>query len=376
MITIPFNKPPFLGDEIEYIKDALENKKLSGDGVYNDRCQKWFAQHYKSENAYLTPSGTASLEMAAILLDVKLGDEIIMPSYTFVSTANAFVLRGARIVFVDIMPDSMNISPQSVVTAISEKTKAIVVVHYAGNACDMDELRCIAAERNIPLIEDAAQAIGSTYKNKFLGTISDIGCLSFHDTKNLTSGGEGGAIIINNQNLIERAEIIREKGTNRSAYMSGFVDKYTWCDIGSSFLLNDISAAFLFRQLENLDKINNRRRKIWNVYYDELSNIPEVNIPGVDVAEGNGHIFYFKLPTKLKRNKFISFMKEKGIQTPFHYIPLHSSPFGCKHGTFAGIDLHTTRESEKLVRLPLYYNMTQIEQSYVIEKVKLFFNAE
>lgn len=373
---IPFNRPPKVGGELAYIEDAIASNKLCGDGYYTKKCEKWFEDSFGTNKALLTPSCTASLELAAILIDIKPGDEVIMPSYTFVSTANAFVLRGAKIIFIDIRPDTMNIDETLIEAAISSKTKAIVPVHYAGIACEMDTILAIAEKYGLWVVEDAAQGVMSSYKNKALGTIGHIGCFSFHETKNYTSGGEGGLILINEPKLITRAEIIREKGTNRSQFINGVVDKYTWKDIGSSYLPSELQAAYLFSQLENADNINEKRLTIWNNYKNEIDGNEELkkveNIP--NYINHNAHMYYIKLRNKISRDNFIEHMRQNQIMTPFHYIPLHSSTAGKMFGTFYSTDKFTTSESEKLVRLPLYYNMDFIEQEKVIEKIKEYFN--
>jgi dTDP-4-amino-4,6-dideoxygalactose transaminase len=375
-MMIPFNIPPKTGNEIKYIKDAIKSDKLCGDGEYSIKCEKWFEDHFNTPKALLTPSCTAALELAAILIDIQVGDEVIMPSYTFVSTANAFVLRGAKIVFVDIRPDTMNIDESLIEAAITPKTKAIVPVHYAGVSCEMDTILTIAKKYDLWVVEDAAQGVMSTYKGKALGTIGHIGCYSFHETKNYSSGGEGGAILVNDSSLIERAEIIREKGTNRSQFSHGLVDKYTWQDIGSSFLPSELQAAYLFAQLESAEVINNFRLSIWNRYYSELSHkLGPEQLPSVpNLIQHNAHMFYIKLETNEKRNAFISHMKKHCIIAPFHYIPLHSSEAGKRFGQFIGADNFTTIESSRLVRLPLYYGMTVEAQKLVIRAVLEFFS--
>ncbi|MBI4646850.1 MAG: dTDP-4-amino-4,6-dideoxygalactose transaminase [Bacteroidia bacterium] len=331
----------------------------------------------KCEKALLTSSGTHALEMAAILADIRNGDEVIMPSYTFVSTANAFVLRGARIVFVDIRPDTMNIDENLLEKAITSKTRAIVVVHYAGVACEMDRIMQICQKNNLILIEDAAHGVYATYKEKYLGTIGDIGCFSFHETKNYISG-EGGAILLNKAAFVEKAEIIREKGTNRSKFFRGQVDKYTWIDIGSSYLPSEINAAYLFAQLENADLINNNRLKTWNMYFNELIPLKEKNLielPFVpDNCRHNGHLFYIKTKNLEIKTSLIKYLKENEILAVFHYIPLHSSPAGIKYGIFNGIDKWTTCESEKILRLPLYYNIEKDNIKKIISCIYSFFN--
>lgn len=376
---ISFNIPPFIGKELEYIKQAIENnKKLCGDGHFTKKCNKWFETKFDTPKALLTTSCTHALETAAILVDVKPGDEIIAPSYTFVSTVNAFVLRGATIVFVDIRPDTMNIDENLIEDAITEKTKAIVPVHYAGVSCEMDKIMDIAKRHNLYVIEDAAQGVMSTYKGKALGTIGDFGCYSFHETKNYTMG-EGGAILIQNKDFIERAEIIREKGTNRSKFFRGQVDKYTWVDIGSSYLPSELNAAYLYAQLEEAEKINNNRLAIWNMYYEGLKGLEEnglIELPFIpEHCEHNAHMFYIKCKDLEERTKLIEYLKSNEIWTVFHYIPLHSSKAGIKYSRFHGIDKYTTVESERLLRLPMYYGLEKSKVEYVVEKIKEFYKT-
>lgn len=373
---IPFNIPPKIGNEIEYIQQAITSDKLCGDGNFSKKCETWIERNCHTLKALLTPSCTAALELAAILIDLKEGDEVIMPSYTFVSTANAFVLRGARIVFIDVRPDTMNMNESLIEAAISPKTRAIVPVHYAGVACEMDTILAIAEKYDLWVIEDAAQGVMSSYKGKALGAIGHIGCFSFHETKNYSSGGEGGAILINEPKLVTRAEIIREKGTNRSQFLNGLVDKYTWQDIGSSFLPSELQAAYLYAQLESANEINDFRLSLWGKYHTELSKALKLGqLPDIPSdLKHNAHMFYIKLDSSEERAKFISFMKARDIVTPFHYIPLHSSPAGMQFGKFMGKDQHTTQESSKLVRLPLYFNMDIKTQQHVIEHVLEFFS--
>lgn len=374
---IPFNKPPVVGTEVEYMKQAMASGKLCGDGGFTKRCEEWMEKRFNCPKVQLTPSCTASLEMAAILIDIKPGDEVIMPSFTFVSTSNAFVLRGAKIVFVDIRPDTMNIDETKIEAAITDRTRAIVPVHYAGVACEMDTIMAIAKKHNLFVIEDAAQGVMSTYKGKALGTIGHIGCYSFHETKNYSSGGEGGATLINDKALINRAEVIREKGTNRSQFFRGQVDKYTWRDIGSSYLLSDLQAAYLWAQLEEADKINERRLLLWDRYYQALQPLVAAGrlvlatVP--EDLKHNAHMFYIKLKDVEERTEFNDYMKSHGILTVFHYVPLHTSPAGMEFGYFHGEDKYTSVESDRLVRLPMFYNMTDDEQQVVIERIKAFF---
>ncbi|CAK6497757.1 dTDP-4-amino-4,6-dideoxygalactose transaminase [Pantoea sp. Nvir] len=374
---IPFNAPPVVGSELEYMQSAMASGKLCGDGGFTRRCQQWMEQRFGSKKVLLTPSCTASLEMAALLIDLQPGDEVIMPSYTFVSTANAFVLRGATIVFVDIRPDTLNIDESKIEAAITEKTRAIVPVHYAGVACEMDAIMALAAKHQLWVIEDAAQGVMSRYKGRALGTIGHIGCFSFHETKNYTAGGEGGATLINDAALVERAEIIREKGTNRSQFFRGQVDKYTWRDIGSSYLMADLQAAYLWAQLEAAERINQQRLRLWQRYYDALQPLAaqgRIQLPSLPAhCEHNAHMFYIKLRDSDDRQALISWMKEAEILTVFHYIPLHSSPAGERFGRFQGEDRFTTAESERLLRLPLFYNLTDNNQKTVISSLLSFF---
>ncbi|WP_394521190.1 dTDP-4-amino-4,6-dideoxygalactose transaminase [Pantoea sp. SGAir0184] len=374
---IPFNAPPVVGTEVDYMQSAMASGKLCGDGGFTRRCQQWMEQHFGSKKVLLTPSCTASLEMAALLIDIQPGDEVIMPSYTFVSTANAFVLRGATIVFVDVRPDTLNIDETQIEAAITPKTRAIVPVHYAGVACEMDTIMALAAKHQLYVIEDAAQGVMSQYKGRALGTIGHIGCFSFHETKNYTAGGEGGATLINEAKLIERAEIIREKGTNRSQFFRGQVDKYTWRDIGSSYLMADLQAAYLWAQLEAAERINQQRLRLWQNYYDALQPLAasgRIALPAVPAScRHNAHMFYLKLRDSEDRQALINWMKEAEILTVFHYIPLHSSPAGTRFGRFHGMDAFTTRESERLLRLPLFYNLSDNNQRTVISSLLSFF---
>lgn len=374
---INFNVPPYAGKELDYVKDAILNQhKISGDGLYTKKCKGILEEKFDVKSVLLTTSCTHALEMAAILADIKEGDEVIMPAYTFVSTADAFVLRGAKIVFVDIRPDTMNIDETKIEEAITDKTRAIVPVHYAGIACEMDKIMDIAKRYNLFVIEDAAQGVMSTYKGKALGTIGDFGCYSFHETKNY-SMGEGGAICINNEKYIEKAEIIREKGTNRSKFFRGQIDKYTWVDLGSSYLPSDINSAYLYAQLENMELINDKRRQLWDAYYEgfqEISNRGFVELPTVpEGCEHNSHMFYIKVKDFDERTKLINYLKECGIMAVFHYIPLHTAPEGKKSGVFFGTDKYTTTESERLLRLPMYYSLRDEEVSYIVDKVNSFF---
>lgn len=378
-MMIPFNKPPLTGNEEKYVLESMKSGKISGDGEFTRRCHAWFEQKLGCKKALLTTSCTHALEIAAILLDIKEGDEVIMPSYTFVSTANAFVLRGAKIVFVDIRPDTMNMDETLIEAAITEKTKAIVPVHYAGVACEMDTIMDIANRHGLFVVEDAAQGMMSTYKGKPLGTIGHLGTYSFHETKNYTSAGEGGLLIINNDQFIQRAEIIREKGTNRSLFFRGMVDKYSWVDIGSSYLPNDMSAAFLWGQLERADEINNNRLDTWQKYHDGLKEFKErdlIELPTIsDGCVHNAHMFYLKVKNLDERTALLEHLKQNNILAVFHYVPLHSAPAGLKFGVFQGDDRFTTSESEKLVRLPMYYGLEEKDQGTIIQVIKEFYVA-
>lgn len=373
---IPFNVPPFVGTEFKYMKEAVENNKICGDGPFTHRCDEWIESHFKTPKAMLTTSGSSALDMAALLCNLKPGDEVILPSFTFSSTANAFVLVGARLVFVDIRPDTMNLDEKKIEDAITDKTKVICPVHYAGVSCEMDTIMDIANRYHLRVIEDAAQGVMSTYKGKALGTIGNFGCYSFHETKNY-SMGEGGAILINNQEYIEKAEILREKGTNRSQYYRGQVAKYNWVDFGDSYLQSDLNAAFLWAQFEKADTINANRLNTWNTYKEALSPLANKEIIEVPfIPEGcvhNAHMFYFKCKDLETRQKFIKYMRERDIICSFHYVPLHSAPAGLKYGRFNGDDIYTTAESDRLVRLPLYYNINQADVEKVIECTWNFF---
>ncbi|POP30523.1 dTDP-4-amino-4,6-dideoxygalactose transaminase [Lactonifactor longoviformis] len=369
---IDFNIPPYVGTEIEYIKMAIKNKKLCGDGPFTGKCSNWIKKNFHVNQAFLTTSCTHALEMAAVLADVKEGDEVIMPSYTFVSTADAFVQRGAKIVFVDIRPDTLNIDETLIEDAITPKTKAIVPVHYAGVSCEMDTIMSIASRYKLIVIEDAAQGFGSTYKGVSLGTIGDFGCYSFHETKNL-SMGEGGAIVFQDNSYQEKAEILREKGTNRSKFFRGQIDKYTWMDYGSSYLPSDMNAAYLWAQLEAVDIIQKDRMASFNFYHEGLRPLMQkgyIELPYIpENAEHNAHMYYIKLPDLDSRSQLISYLREKGILSVFHYVPLHSSPAGKRFGRFHGTDNYTTKESERLMRLPMYYGLTPDTIEYIVETI-------
>lgn len=373
---IEFNKAPHVGTEEKYISQAIEKGKLCGDGPFTRKCSEWMKEQFRINHVFLTTSCTHSLEMAALLCNIQEGDEIIMPSYTFVSTADAFVQRGAKIVFTDIRPDTMNIDERLIADAITNKTKAIVPVHYAGVACDMDIIMSIARDNNLKVVEDAAQCFDSYYKDIPLGTIGDFGCLSFHETKNLTMG-EGGALMFSSDDWQEQAEIIREKGTNRSKFFRGQIDKYTWVGYGSSYLPSDMNAAYLWAQLENYRLIQDDRMNTWNFYDSRLKPLADKNLieqPYIpDYARHNAHMYYLKLKDLDTRTDFISYLSDKGIMSVFHYIPLHTSPAGRAFGRFHGEDIYTTRESERLVRLPLYYGLGQEEKEYIVNTIYQFF---
>lgn len=373
---ISFNRPPYVGTEETYIAEAIANRKICGDGIFTEKCSKWLEQHTGAAKALLTTSCTHATEMVALLSDIKPGDEVIMPSYTFVSTADAFVLRGAKAVFVDIRPDTMNIDEALIEEAVTERTKAIVPVHYAGVSCEMDTIMDIAKRHGLLVVEDAAQGMMSSYKGKVLGTIGDYGCYSFHETKNY-SMGEGGALLIRDREHVLRAEIIREKGTNRSQFFRGEVDKYSWQAAGSSYLPSDMNAAYLWAQLEKAVEINQERLRLWKLYYDLLKPLAEdgkIELPFV--PEGcvhNGHMFYIKAKDLVERTRLLEHLKKNGIHAVFHYIPLHTAPAGLAYGEFHGEDKYTTRESERLIRLPMYYGLTEKEIEYIVGNVSDFF---
>lgn len=373
---ISFNVPPHFGTEEKYISQAIASHKICGDGQFTKNCSVWLEQKTGSAKALLTTSCTHALEMAAILCDIKPGDEVIMPSYTFVSTADAFVMRGANIVFVDIRPDTMNIDEKLIEDAITSKTKVIAPVHYAGVGCEMDTIMDIAKHYNLAVVEDDAQGIMSTYKGQALGTFGAFGCLSFHETKNY-SMGEGGALLINDENYIERAEIIREKGTNRSKFWRGQVDKYTWVDCGSSYLPSELNAAYLYAQLEQADLISSKRLASWNKYYECLKPLADkglIELPFIpEYCTYNAHMFYIKAKDIDERTRLIDYLKANEIGAVFHYIPLHSAPAGIKYGRFHGDDKFTTKESERLVRLPMYYGLTEKDVETVCEIVNKFY---
>lgn len=375
---IRFNVPPYTGKEMEYIKQAVDHMHICGDGEFTKKCSEYLERITGTAKCLLTTSCTHALEMAALLCDIKEGDEVILPSYTFVSTADAFVLRGAVPVFVDIRPDTMNIDENLIEAAITERTKAIAVVHYAGVACEMDKIMEIAGKYGLRVVEDAAQAIMCTYKGKPLGTFGDFGCFSFHETKNF-SMGEGGALLIRDERYIEDAEILREKGTDRSKYFRGQVDKYRWMNYGSSYLPSDMNAAYLYSQFEMADKINEVRVARWNQYHrllKPLADAGKITLPFVpEGCEHNGHMFYIKAKDLKERTELIRFLKEKDILSVFHYVPLHSAPAGVKFGRFHGEDKYTTAESERLLRLPMFYQLTKDQADYIADKVKEFYGA-
>ncbi|NCB91600.1 MAG: dTDP-4-amino-4,6-dideoxygalactose transaminase [Clostridia bacterium] len=371
-----FNRPPFLGKETEYIREAVEkNRMICGDGPFTKKCSAWMREKLGTKEVLLTTSCTHALEMAAFLADIQPGDEVIMPSYTFVSTADAFVLRGATCVFVDIRPDTMNIDETKIEAAITEKTKAIVPVHYAGVACAMDEIMALAKKYNLKVIEDAAQGVNAYYKGKALGTIGDFGCYSFHETKNY-SMGEGGAILFQDEKYLEPAEILREKGTNRSKFFRGQIDKYTWVGYGSSYLPSDMNAAYLWAQLEEADKINEKRLDIWDYYHEHLAVLAKEGLieqPYVpEYATHNAHMYYIKVKDLAVRTKLLAYLKERGILSVFHYVPLHTATAGEKFGRFHGTDVYTTKESERILRLPMYYSLSLEEAGEVVRALMDF----
>jgi dTDP-4-amino-4,6-dideoxygalactose transaminase len=377
---IPFNKPYIIGKEIENITQAVEQyKQISGDGKFSHLCQEWLAVHLNSSKALLTHSCTAALEMAAILADIQPGDEIIMPSFTFVSTANAFVLRGGVPVFVDIREDTLNIDENQIEAAITERTKVIVPVHYAGNPCEMDVIMKIADKYNLFVIEDAAQALLSKYNDKCLGTIGHMGCLSFHETKNIISG-EGGALLINDERFIERAEIIWEKGTNRKKFGMGEVDKYSWVDIGSSFLPSEIIAAFLYAQFEQANEIISKRQQIMNMYFEGLKPLADrklIRLPIIDNNHtANGHIFYIIVNSSEERNELLTYLNKNGINAVFHYVPLHSSPAGMRFCKVKGSLVNTDSISNRIIRLPLFFEMTAEQINIVVQSIFAFYGKQ
>lgn len=375
-MKIPFNRPPIIGSELQYIKEAIDSGKLCGDGEFTRKCNSFLQDKFKAQKVLLTSSCTSALDMSLLMCNLKPGDEVILPSFTFSSTANAAVLAGASLVFVDIRPDTMNIDETKIEQAITKRTKAIIVMHYAGVSCEMDEILDIAKKYGLIVIEDAAQCVMSSYKGNSLGTIGTFGCYSFHETKNL-SMGEGGALIINSEEYNEPAEILREKGTNRSKFIRGEVDKYTWVNFGDSYLPSELNAAFLWGQLLSVEKITNARLNLWKNYYKSLLPLAEIFLIELPIVPSycthNAHIFFIKLKDEFERNALISFLKGKGIYATFHYVPLHSSPAGKMFGRFSGEDVYTTTESSRLIRLPLFYGLTNEEQLFVIQSVYNFF---
>ena len=374
---VSFNVPPYVGTELNYIREAAEkNRQICGDGPFSRKCHAWMEQRVDAKKVLLTTSGTAALEMAAVLCDLKPGDEVILPSFTFSSTATAFQAMGATLVFVDIRPDTMNIDEGKIEDAITERTRVIIPVHYAGVSCEMDTIISIARQHGLLVVEDAAQGVMSTYKGRALGTIGTFGCYSFHETKNY-SMGEGGAIVINDPSYIDRAEIIREKGTNRQRFFRGQVDKYTWVDRGSSYLQSDLNAAYLWAQLEHADEINADRLSTWRAYNDAFQQLAQegwLELP--KIPEGcvhNAHMFYVKCANLEERGRFIAYLRSRGVSSVFHYVPLHSSPAGKLFGRFHGVDERTTVESERLVRLPMYYRLSEEDRQRVIEAVLDFY---
>ena len=373
---IPFNVPPCTGNEMKYIEEAIASHKICGDGAFTRRCNEWMEKRFHAHKVLLTTSGTTALDMASLLCELRPGDEVILPSFTFSSSATAFVNYGARLVFVDIRPDTMNIDETKIEAAITDKTKVILAMHYAGVACEMDTILDIARRHGLLVVEDAAQGVMSSYKGRALGTLGDFGCYSFHETKNY-SMGEGGAVLINNPAYVERAEILREKGTNRARFFRGQVDKYTWVDIGDSFLPSELNAAYLWAQLEMADEINDDRLKSWETYraaFADLEAKGKVQLPGIPAGcVHNAHMFYLKCASLAERTALIRHLKARDILAVFHYVPLHSAPAGLRFGRFAGEDRYTTAESDRLVRLPLYYGLTREDQARVIAAVRDFY---
>lgn len=373
---INFNVPPFTGKEVEYMREAIENQKICGDGPFTKKCSEWIEKQTGTIKCLLTTSCTHATELAALLAQIEEGDEVILPSYTFVSTADAFVLRGAKAVFVDIRPDTMNIDEMLIEDAITERTRAIAPVHYAGVGCEMDVIMDIARRHDLMVVEDAAQGIMASYKGKALGTFGEFGCFSFHETKNF-SMGEGGALLIRDENYIETAEIFREKGTDRSKYYRGQIDKYRWQEYGSSYLPSDLNAAYLYAQLELAEEITQARIDRWNQYWELLTPLKEegrIELPYIpEYCTHNAHMFYIKTKDMEERTRLIEFLKERGVHAVFHYVPLHSAPAGKKYGRFHGEDRYTTKESDRLLRLPMFYKLTAEEVEYIVEQVKAFY---
>lgn len=377
-MRIPFNQVALLGNERTYVNEALNLAKLSGDGYFTQRCHAWFENRLGCLKSLLTPSCTQALEVAAQLIDIQPGDEVIMPSYTFVSTANAFVMRGAKIIFVDICPDTMNLNADLIESAVTSRTRAIVPVHYAGVGCAMDSINQIAKQHGLWVIEDAAQGVGALYNGKHLGTIGDVGTYSFHDTKNLTSGGEGGLLLLTTSELADRAAVIRDKGTNRRQFLDGLVDKYTWIQMGGSYLPSELQAAYLLGQLEAIDDINTDRRIIWELYqsaFKQLAIVEHIELQSVpSQCTHNGHMFYIKCKDRIERSRLIAHLAQNKIEATFHYVPLHSSPAGKIYGVFHGEDRYTTKESERILRLPLWYGMDEEVVMYVAHAVERFYH--
>ena len=373
---ISFNQPPYVGNELEYIRQAIASGRICGDGPFNKKCSQWLEEKTRTAKAFLTTSCTHATEMTALLSHIGPGDEVIMPAYTFVSTADAFVLRGATVVFVDIRPDTMNIDETLIEDAVTERTKMIVPVHYAGVACEMDTIMEVARRHHLLVVEDAAQGMMATYKGRALGSIGDFGCYSFHETKNY-SMGEGGALLINHPEDIEAAEIVREKGTNRTKFFRGEVDKYKWVDAGSSYLPSELNAAYLYAQLEQADEINRYRLHLWQVYreaFEELAQRGCLELPYIPPeCEHNAHMFYLKVKDLKERTELLEFLKQRGVYAVFHYVPLHTAPAGMRFGRFSGEDRYTTKESERIIRLPMFYGLSETEQEQVIEAVKDYF---
>ncbi len=376
---IDFNIPPAVGDELKYVKEAIDSHMICGDGPFTKKCNQWLEEHFNAQKVMLTTSGSTALDMAFELCELKPDDEVILPSFTFSSTANSPVLCGAKLVFVDVRPDTMNIDEMKIEAAITEKTKVICAVHYAGVACEMDTIMEIAQRHGLKVIEDAAQGVTSKYKGRYLGTIGDFGCYSFHETKNF-SMGEGGALVINNQQFNERAEILREKGTNRAKFFRGQVDKYTWVDFGDSYLPSELNAAYLWAQLQKADQVEEDRMNTWDAYHAAFKVLADKHLverPTIpDGCEHNAHMYYLKCRDLQERTALINYCRERGVMLVFHYVPLHSAPAGYKYGRFDGEDEYTTSESERLVRLPMYYGLTEVDRQTVIDTILDFYKEK
>lgn len=374
---IPFNQPLFLGEETEFVKKAISSRNLSGDGPFSQQCEQWFENIFTDSKVLMVTSATHALEIAAMLIEINPGDEVIMPSFTFVSTANAFVLRGAKIIFIDVDPATMNMDTELIEEAITSRTKAIVPVHYAGIACDMNRLQQLSEKYGIYIIEDAAQAMMSKYQGRYLGSFGHLAAISFHETKNFTSGGQGGLLVINSPELVQRAEIIRDNGTNRQLFLRRATRHYSWHDIGSSFVPSELQCAYLCGQLPSTVKVTDRRRQLWENYYTSLENLQVSSLlvlPEVpDNCYHNGHIFYLKCTNEETRNRLIDYLREDGILAHFHFVPLHSSPAGKKFGHFHGVDRYTSDGSKRLVRLPLWFDLSESQQARVVKSIKRFF---